>query len=160
MPPFYELGGSVANTGEPWSQQRRRRCVRRDRPGHAARKPDSHQRASLSQGVGIPPYSGPTNGNHENHFRRGYDGAAHRRFRDIFGSGAHGQGGLSCRARSCNTGYRPWAQTRLGARKQDFRTARISIARVVWAKALVDAAMPPITRAGKIWIDDALRRAA
>ena len=62
MPPFYELGGSVANTGEPWSQQRRRRCVRRDRPGHAARKPDSHQRASLSQGVGIPPYSGLTNG--------------------------------------------------------------------------------------------------
>jgi hypothetical protein len=55
--------------------------------------------------------------NHENHYRRFYMGVGHHRFRDLFGSRADERRGPSCRARSCNTRYRPWAQTRLGSRK-------------------------------------------
>jgi hypothetical protein len=53
----------------------------------------THRRASLNHGAGIPPYSGPTNGDHENHYRRGYIGTAHHRFRDLFGSRADGRSG-------------------------------------------------------------------
>jgi hypothetical protein len=46
----------------------------------------AHRRVCLSHGAGIPPYSGPTKRDHENHYRRFCIGAGHHRFWDLFGS--------------------------------------------------------------------------
>ena len=46
----------------PGAQRWRARALAPIDRSQKARKPKPHQRTSLSQGAGIPPYSGPTNG--------------------------------------------------------------------------------------------------